>query len=64
MHVVGISVVAADDQRELCATPNQQTPWYRDDTDERPGECEMQWSVQTDSVFREDWFNQVQICYK
>ncbi|RWS01469.1 perivitellin-2 67 kDa subunit-like protein, partial [Dinothrombium tinctorium] len=35
---------AASD-RTLCAVANQWTAYYRDDTDNRPGGCQMSWGL-------------------
>ncbi|XP_054155403.1 perivitellin-2 67 kDa subunit-like [Oppia nitens] len=32
--------------RNLCAIANEWTDYYRDDTDRRPGGCQMSWSIQ------------------
>ncbi|KAH9512372.1 Perivitellin-2 67 kDa subunit [Bulinus truncatus] len=46
----------------LCARPNSMTPVYRDDTDRRPGGCQMQWGVQSSGF--PSWFNDVKVCYQ
>lgn len=48
--------------RNLCAKVNSFTNYYRDDTDNRGGGCQMQWGIF--SARHEDWFKNIQLCYR
>ena len=50
------------DEGQECAKPNALTAEYRDDTDQRPSGCKLQWGLASDAP--PPWFAQVQLCLK
>lgn len=49
--------------RELCALVNSYTPYYRDDSDGRPGGCQMSWRLVLSNT-APAWMRNVQLCYE
>ena len=49
--------------RLLCAHPSAMSGYYRDDTDDRGGGCQMSWGILSEGV-TPNWFKQIQICYQ
>lgn len=47
---------------KLFANVNEWTSYYKDDTDDRYGGCQMRWGIE--SVGYDNWFDNVQICFR